>query len=472
MAPVTMQSLLAIIERCVAHRVRLFTILFVVYGLAGCMAAAVLMPPFANIDEGVHFVRADAISLGGLVGVRQSASSAGGIIHRKLRLVIGTIHPIVSDLNKRIDWDTENRTFAITWDVRSDQGSSSIGYVAFPTTAFYPPYSYLSDVVGILLGRAFDLTIAATLLLARAVGSITYVAIGAFAIAGAGEAAPLLFSVLLLPTAIAQGGSASQDSFLFALAALVASLTLAGLRDQTLVDRRRMLVLCVAIGMLVTARPPYLPLAVLPLLLRGQTIWLRLACSLAIVMVCILWSTLMAAFVAVPVVVEGGVSDVPHQAVQLLLHPVSFVSLVVQTLGSTAYRKYVEFVGLGFWWLPHEYYVAAGCILVLATMLCMVSPHRGGWWPQSAAMLGVIGSAAALIFVACYLFTRPDAPEIVGVQGRYFIPLALLIPGVLPAIPMRDKNLLALPLAVIALFPIISIPTLLYAVVWRFYLAT
>jgi uncharacterized membrane protein len=77
-----------------------------------------------------------------------------------------------------------------------------------------------------------------------------------------------------------------------------------------------------------------------------------------------------------------------------------------------------------------------------------------------------------LIFAACYLTTIPGSSKIDGVQGRYFIPLALLIPGVLPTIPVRQESLLSLPLAVIALFPVISIATLLYAIVWRFYLPT
>ena len=457
-------SATATIEYCLARRSSLLAILFIAYGLTGCLGAAVLMPPFANIDEAVHFMRADQISLGGLIGERRLPDRSGGMIHGDILKLDYMIWSTLHDVDHRIDSDELKDARAITWDGR-------LAYVSFPTSSFYPPTSYVPGVIGILLGRAANLGIAATLLLARAMDAIAYVIVGALAVASAGAAAPALFTVLLLPTSIVQGASVSQDSLLIALSGLAAALTISNLCEHPHSGLRRMLLLSIVIGAIVTARPPYLPLAALPLLISGTALRLRLTCFILIVTVCLLWSLMMAMFVAVPLPIEGGTSDVPHQAGQLLLHPMNVASATLQTLISSARYKYIEFVGLGLWWLPLEYYTAAGVILALTVALCMLSPRRVAWWPYSPMICALVVTSAILVFIACYLFTHPGAPGIVGVQGRYFIPLALLVPAMVPCIQPRMKTVPALALGVVALFPAISIATLLYSIVWRFYLA-
>lgn len=460
-----MSSVASLVGFCWDRRARLLAVLFVAYALAGCLSITVIMPPFANADEGNHFMRADAISLGGLIGQRESPDSAGGIIHVTIWRTVKRIYSVLIDRDQRVGWQIIGWTYAEQWGTRTR-------YIQFLNTPVYPPTSYIPTVLGILLGRAADLSVAATLLVARGMNALAYVAIGAVAIAGSGSAAPLLFSVLLLPMSIVQGAAVTQDGSLIALAAFAASLVLPCLREQAVLGRRRTLLLSVALAMLVAGRPPYLPLAIMPLLLGGTTIRFRLTCVTTIVAVGILWSATMAIFVMVPLPPDSpmGHIDTLLQAKLLLQHPAIILSIATRTLLSFAYPFYVEFIGFGDWWFSSSYYATAWCALLWSILLSLFTPHRTAWWPQAAIITGLVASASALIFAVCYLtFTRPGELDVAGVQGRYFIPLALLIPGMLPGVRIDRRVAQGLALGVVALFPAISIATLLDTIVWRFY---
>ena len=458
-----MESLTA---HCLASRHRWLAILFAGYALSGCIACAILMPPYLNPDEPAHFLRADAISIGGLVGKRETPRRAGGTAHGRIAQAAEAIWSSQTSVDSRIDERTLAASNAFRW-------GSAILPMDFPNTALYPPTSYIPSVVGILLGRAVDLSVTATLVLARCVNALVYVAIGTIAIFEAGLTAPLVFSVLLIPTSIVAASAITQDGMLIGLSALAISLAMPGLGSQTGMGRCRTALTAVALTIVIVARPPYLPFAFMPLLVRGTSLQFRVACTATIITACVLWTaiTAMLALVPLPAVDPLGPPDTARQ-IQFLVHnPGMIGSIMVATVSSFAYPFYFQFIGLGAWYLPINYYHLAWCIVLLSALISMFGGERRGWGMHAAWISGLILSAALLIVVICYIgFTSVGALVAAGLGGRYFVPLALFIPGILPVLPIGGKPVQALALSAIAIFPAISIATLLYAVVWRFYL--
>jgi uncharacterized membrane protein len=141
------------------------------------------------------------------------------------------------------------------------------------------------------------------------------------------------------------------------------------------------------------------------------------------------------------------------------------------------WRGYLEtFIGRLGWLdtpLPHAYLGAATAILGLAALAALLGP-RGER----------IGAVSRLVIVACVLlctvgvfaiqyltWTIPGHAVVDGIQGRYFLPLAMVAGVALPAVGAARRTWAhdALILAV-ALFPVVSLGVVMRAIVLRYYL--
>jgi uncharacterized membrane protein len=86
--------------------------------------------------------------------------------------------------------------------------------------------------------------------------------------------------------------------------------------------------------------------------------------------------------------------------------------------------------------------------------------------------------AAGLLLSACGMFgaeyvswTAPGNPTVEGIQGRYFLPLALVGAALLPAVGgARVARLRAALVLAVAAFPVVSLAVTMQAVVVRYYL--
>jgi len=84
---------------------------------------------------------------------------------------------------------------------------------------------------------------------------------------------------------------------------------------------------------------------------------------------------------------------------------------------------------------------------------------------------GLLLSAAGMFATFYLIWTRPGDAIVSGMQGRYFLPLALAGAGLLPMLgDGRWTRLHKALVAVVALFPIVSLAVVMRAVVLRYYL--
>ncbi|WP_419728434.1 DUF2142 domain-containing protein [Lichenicola sp.] len=457
---------------------RLLALFFLAYGGTGVMAIACLMPPFQAADETNHADRADQIAGLGLLGLRQGGDTAGGIVDLGLDRASAAFdrlrfHPEIKTTRAMAD-----QAAAADWRPR--------GPLAFPNTAIYPPFFYLPGALGILVGKHAGLSVLNTLLLARLVSGGVSVLIAAVAIGMAGGMAPLLFTVLCLPMSLALFASVSQDGPMIAASALGVAL----LGAPT--GRSRLAVACVAVCLVAMARPAYLPLALIPALLWDNS-WHRAAWRRRLV---------LAASTTVPVVgwiMLTGAVTLPHvtsahtsQQIQALLaNPGLAERIVVNTLarqvqeGGPYFREFVGVLGWLDTTLPNPYYAVTGIILIVATLAVILEPgtapkpgpRPAPGPPGNASLLpmllnGVLLVAAIVaVFVLEYLSWSPIGGGIVeGVQGRYFLPIALFLPLALPRRP-EGHLARAAPIAIILLlYPAVSLALTLRAIVMRYYL--
>ncbi len=441
-----------------------FSVLFLLYGLVAIPSMAVLMPPYQVSDEAAHFARADQVSLGHPIGYR-SGTQSGGIIDSGVGASFSAFYPIILHPEVKTTKAIADRAEAIDWSGEED-------FFPFENTSIYPPFFYTLSALGIAAGKAMNMSVVSTLILSRLLNGVAALGLGALAIGLAGPAAPWFFAVLTLPMTLSQMASVSQDALLFPTAALAAGLFIRLLRDDV-ADLGDLALLCLLLALISTGRITYAALALLPLTLGHMPLIPRLLGAAAIAATAAAWSSLASAFALIQFGLHG--ADAAGQIRHLLAEPSSILAVAVNTM-KYQYDLYLEsFVGKLGWLdlrLPESYHRLAWIDLVVALAIsAAVFGWRGRGLAAATTLVALLASVGAL-FAALYISWTPVGNVIVdGVQGRYFIPLAFFLPALLPigagpppGWPGRIGG------TVVALFPLMTIPVVLTAIVGRYYL--
>jgi uncharacterized membrane protein len=274
---------------------------------------------------------------------------------------------------------------------------------------------------------------------------LAFALIGGLALWLAERGRLLLLITLSLPMTIWLAGSVSQDGLAIAITVLgVALLT----RDS----RAAFWCGCAALAVLVLQKPPFLPLAILPLVMEGP-FTRRLAGAASVAVPGLLWSVAVAALVSVPLLPgppyhPGPLwpgdpqrlfrSAIASAQIMVILHHPLHVALLPVTSGGPALRflwlQFIGFLGQLSIRLPKALYTLWSAAILSGIAALLASPRAPGqrWFTAPLAALAVLGSIE-LIFLALYLTWTPVGMDRVdGIQGRYFIPLLPILLFVVP----------------------------------------
>ncbi len=434
---------------------RFLAALYALYGMLAVLLLAVLMPPYQNADEPAHLVRADQISHGGWLARGEPDAPAlidAGILAGVLQFgpLFNHVQPHTSrDLYGPVGWGTRVRA-------------------AYPTSAVYPPGFYLPAAAALAVGRRNHLTVLPAIELARAAGGLAAVAVGALAIALAGPAGVWLFAVLTLPMALAQAAAVGQDGLMIAVSGLAAA-CLVRLQQPSAPHRGLLFAtLCVALILVGQARPPYVALAALPLAAGVRRSW-RVAGCVAVLAGILAWCVVSLHASGIDVGHFNG-ADAHAQAMGLLRAPWRLPVLLADTLAACGETYREQFIGVLGWLdvhMPVAYRTAAGVALVWAAACSLLGGRVWLGWRRALLCAGVLLAAMTGVFIMQYLtWSKPGAALVDGVQGRYFLPAAMLA-GVLLARRAPGRiGLIAWP---VLLFPVATIVVMMHRITLRYY---
>jgi hypothetical protein len=399
-------------------------------------------------DEPTHVMRAASLLHGAIIGhrvaalnVETGARDARVIGNTGLALAAvagnGDIAPLPAGAS---------RAARLAW-VRRIPWQPSLSFVSSANTAAYAPVTYIPAALGLGAAILMGAKPHEAIIGARLANVLAFALIGAVALLLAERGRLLLLITLSLPMTIWLAGSVSQDGLAIAITVLGVALLTRGSRPAFWGG-------CAALAVLVLQKPPFLPLAILPLVVPGGLDWIRrVAGALGVAVPGLLWSVAVAALVSVPLLPgqpyhPGPLwpGDPQHlfrsavagaQITVILHHPVE-VALLPVTSGGRAlpflWLQFIGFLGQLSIRLPQLLYTLWSAALVSALAALVASPRAPGlrWFAAPAAAAGVLGSVE-LIFVALYLTWTPVGMDRVdGIQGRYFIPLLPVLLFVVP----------------------------------------
>lgn len=439
---------------------------FVSIALVAITAFIFLIPAGWGLDEQSHVNRAYQISEGVFAPqLRADGKTYGGDIPQPLQdfEMLGHAWSNVVDRSKpyfeRHDFQSQLEFDALARAPLTSE--SPVISIDFTNAGASSAVVYLPAAAGFVVARLAHLDVGAMTVLARMLNGLAYVllAFGAIKMLAASRWRWLVFAVALIPQMIFQASYVSADTVSNGVSLLFVAMTINLFVRRDTPSPAFLAFLAAATFGLVLAKPTYVVLAGLLVFVPNHRFGTaRLGLSYKLVL-----GALTAGLTAVVLLLTRDIAgaireqrgaaaaliDPVGQVLSLVAHPTEIVLVPVRTLafyGRSWTDGAIALFGYNTVQLPEPFVsMVAATLLVLAL--------AGGRLPMRYALaLSGLGLATALavIFALYATFNPVGARFSDGVQGRYFLPVALpLFVGVVSLLPAR-LVISARPLAILA----------------------
>ncbi|GAA5047366.1 DUF2142 domain-containing protein [Nocardia callitridis] len=443
----------------VSQRFGAATIAFVLLTAVFGAIFSVLTPPFWGHDEITQFGRAYQVSHGGLLPQRiedDRGISYGGDVPASVTEVMGyalrdyTTNPPEPGrmLESRAAYDT----------LGSKPVSDLDEPVWFTNTAAYSPVPYIPAAIGIRVAEALGLDVGGLVLSTRIAGLLGYLLVAGFGLYALRKYRVqwLAFTVAVLPIAVFQAGTVTADTMTNALAVLMSALLVKALFLGKRLSRPEIAALLATTVLLPVSKPTYVLLAMLIVLVppsrlgftgirRGIT-WLFALIGAAVFGI---WMK-----IAAPTGDGMGLMRSQDQwksvrpgdqLTGILRDPLHFLHVFADSVALRDDRWFTQFFGeLGFAYIDVPAITILACLLAFAVSFAVadrMNPVTADRWRTLLTAL-IIAASVAMIYVTLYMSFTPVGFYIIdGVQGRYFVPLAIIgVAVLLRWVPLRFTN--------------------------------
>lgn len=385
----------------------------------------VVLPPGQSPDEGGHFMRAYGISEGHFVAENISERKVGSAIPVETDFLLkqagwqdgdrGTYRKILSELTRKPSGETEERSYN--------------------TLAVYNFVCYFPQATAIFIGRSLGFSVLAMAYLAEIFNFVVWVVLVYFAIKIIPKFRTALVFVALLPITIQEATSLAPDALTIGLAIFMIAyvISLAYEKKKEIKNKQKIILIIVAVLMSL-CKIVYLPMVFLYLVLPAEKFGSKKKKWIFVVGVIILAIIFNLAWLSISfnyiTETNPGV-DAKGQVVGILANPIHYSNVLVNTIGGHSLRWSQEFLGVSLgamdFRLPLIFFIMSFVMLIIILVQCNESLKIKIF--ERCVFIGVFISVCLLICTSLYVqWTALNNDIIEGIQGRYFLPVALLVP--------------------------------------------
>ena len=394
---------------------------FLVIALIWGLAQVVLMPPFQVPDEGDHWFRAWAMTEGQFTPDDHGVLTLPGSLARTVDL-----YSRLAGNDRVLPTSFDGQPGFTGYEDLFDGPGPAGPVTVVSRVSNYGPIGYLPQAVGIGIGRVIGAPPLISFYLARLVNLVAAVALLCFAIRLAPFGKQLFVLLALLPVTMMELASVSCDALTIAGTVFFIALVLWASARATL-RRSDIALLLLSSGVFLNVKPGYWALILLVLLIRPSQLGNRkryagflLAAETAV----ILGYVLVNWFIT-PASAAAGVPGT--QLSFILSQPLDFLGVVWSSLPETVVRSAVSSGILGWMTvaLPVVFYplvMSAGFVFFF-----WLGDEAHLDLRQRVLMGGVAIAVFMTIAVALYVFLTPSGSGQIIFQGRYLIPVWLLL---------------------------------------------
>ena len=412
----------------------------------------VFVTPIYQIpDEPNHFLRAYQISEGDFrSNIYEDGNVAVFYTHTPISFLFtdyfSDLPNFFAKPNKPFTLDKLKETLNIPLNVGERQ------YFPIPNTGNYAPTLYFPQAVGAFLARQVSSS-AGIIFFAMRLFAVIFTALCvALSIKLLPEKKLLIFLVAVMPMFLAQVSSINADAVLFSIAVLFSAYILSlTAKDKQFTKYTWLKLACIAV-ILGLSKQVYGVILLLYLLIPRDNVggikkfFVGFVGLIAIYVLSLSFWSMYAAqgHIILPHVDSNEAVSIEGQMDYVAKHPLHLVGAFAHTLYESKEFFLESFVGQLGWLnvhLPKHFYQVYLTVLFFAGASGRLNVSLKG---RLLMLAGTALSAVTFFFYHYFTWTPVGAEKIMGCQGRYFIPLAIMFFGALSYFnKFRYENIMA-----------------------------
>lgn len=384
----------------------------------------IVLPPGQSPDEVTHFKRAYGLSDGIIFPeeIENDGGRVGSDIPEGTDFMIREPGPgTYAELLERIDDDASEKTKQ-----------------NYTGAALYNPVCYIPQTLAALVGKLFGFSVLGMAYLMKVFNFVVWIMLGYFAIKMIPKFKSAVLFILLLPITLQQATSISPDSLTIGLCVFfIAYVLYLAYEKKTLLNRKDFAILIVGAIVIGLCKIVYLPLVLILLVIpkerfksNKQSWWFVGGLLAIVVMLNLVWLVLSSRYL---IDYREGTNS-SGQVMGILRNPLKYLAIMISTINEygTMWVKNMLGMSLGSFKfsLPEVFWFISFVIMVL---LCVQRSESLNFKKADRWIFGlVIVMVSGLIMTSLYIQWTPCGNSIIeGVQGRYFLPILLLVPVVM-----------------------------------------
>ena len=395
---------------------------FLVFAIPLGLVFLIFLPPGESPDEINHFKRAYAITEGHFVSeVYDDTGHAGSELPDNIQLSLVRM--------------PEKGAYATVTQKLSEPVSIEKSYTNYNNTSLYHWACYLPQVVGIFLGRLFGASFEVMAYLAEIVDFIIWAILIYFAIKLIPKFKSIILFVSLLPITLQEATSLAPDALAIGLGIFLISFVcyLTYTKKSQLSVKEIILLYLLAI-MIDYCKIVYLPFVLLYLIIPSERFgskrakWIHAAVlGVLLLILNLTWLSTSSQFL---MEFNEGVNT-SEQVAGILRNPIRYVAVLFSSLNQNGGFYLTSMLGINLgsfsFNLPTIFTYLSFAIFILLFAQrhdsLKIKPFERAIFAATFLIIFL------LIFTSIYVQWSPvGLPYVDGVQGRYFLPILLLIP--------------------------------------------
>lgn len=426
-----------------------FTILAFIFGTGFLITT----PPFQVPDEIAHFNRAYKLS-----EFKTFQKTENNVSGDYVPASIDSAFMMFRYLSWRPDQKVDKNRLSDAFKIPLEKKKRKFEKI---DAGAYFYLSYLPQYPAIYLGKIFNLNVVWILYIGRFFGLLFYIFCVWYAIKIIPTAKYLLMTVALMPMCLAQAGSSNADCVLFSFSFLAPALLLklSFEKKKLSLDKDAVLlfIILVTFGVL---KPVYMPMALLIFLIpvmkfKNKIQYFSITTSVLVVafILTIWWLKSNALYLTT----DDLNTDTQGKIKHLISNPFYYFTVLVETFKILKTQYYYEAFGvLGYLdtKLPGWVYTSFLSAFIFLILFESNKEHTFFIYQRSILLFIFITVFSAIILSFYLINQKRYGPIVIGVQGRYFIPVffpfLLVLQGLLPVkINLTRQKIFALVLILV-----------------------
>ena len=386
----------------------------------GIMYQIFLMPNYVP-DELMHMYKAYDVSQGNII----TKIDKDGESKIEVPFILAT------------GFNTEHDNYTDLENTANSKTNYNVVIETYTSAQSYSPILYIFSSLGFFIGRIFNLNIVLAVYLARLFNFIAFLVIGYLIIKLMPFGKLLMLTYLFNPMLIHQAMSISADSITNSSILLFIAYTLNILYKEEKLSKKSKVIYMILAIIVAISKNVYFPIVGLALLLfnkkkieeKNDKIFIIAVLIIGFVSA-VLWYLFGTLYKDVYVDIMQMGYNPSEQIKSIISNPFNFFIVMIRTIATSFVYYLLTFVGNNMGWLnivSHTkiQFLIYGILIILAPFFEKNEKSFNKW--QRVFVIFVTLVIGLMILLGFFINSTPvGESEILGIQGRYFIPIAIL----------------------------------------------